>query len=266
MKRKILQSGWPTPVDHHLRPFSTTSSPSTTAVAAMLVASEEATSGSVIVKALRSRASSSGSSQRRRWASVPYRSSTSMFPVSGALQLKTCGASAERPVSSAIGAYSVLVSPSPPSVPKRAAYSPAYALGRKRFQSPSARALACRSAMTGSGVHRAPGSLPSRSAARSRWYCGSTGSISAVMNDLTRSLRSAARGDGEKSIGHSRGPVSPGAPGSLGTGTRSADESGTMTKTLSAAVLTVLALLSSCGGGGGASGSGDDARASQSIL
>ena len=57
MKTKILQSGWPTPVDHHLRPLMTTSSPSTTAVAAMLVASEEATSGSVIVNALRIRAS-----------------------------------------------------------------------------------------------------------------------------------------------------------------------------------------------------------------
>ena len=48
MKTKILQSGLPAPVDHHLRPLMTTSSPSTTAVAAMLVASEEATSGSVM--------------------------------------------------------------------------------------------------------------------------------------------------------------------------------------------------------------------------
>ena len=62
MKTRILQSGWPTPVDHHLRPLITTSSPSTTAVAAMLVASEEATSGSVIVNAERIRPSSSGSS------------------------------------------------------------------------------------------------------------------------------------------------------------------------------------------------------------
>jgi len=38
-----------------------------------------------------------------------------------------------------------------------------------------------------------------------------------------------------------------------------------MTKTLSAAVLTVLALLLSSCGGGGASGSGDDARASKAI-
>ena len=104
MNTKILQSGWPTPVDHHLLPLMTTSSPSTTAVAAMLVASEDATSGSVIVNALRISACSSGSSQVARCSSVPYFSSTSMLPVSGALQLKTCGASAERPVSSAIGA------------------------------------------------------------------------------------------------------------------------------------------------------------------
>ena len=62
MNTRILQSGLPTPVDHHLRPLTTTSSPSTTAVAAMLVASEEATSGSVIVNAQRIRPSSSGSS------------------------------------------------------------------------------------------------------------------------------------------------------------------------------------------------------------
>ena len=71
MKTRILQSGLPTPVDHHLRPLMTISSPSTTAVAAMLVASEEATSGSVIVKAERIRPSSSGSSQRSRCSAVP---------------------------------------------------------------------------------------------------------------------------------------------------------------------------------------------------
>ncbi len=104
MNTKILQSGWPTPVDHHLRPLITISSPSTTAVASMLVASEEATSGSVIVKAERIRPSSSGSSHVSRWASSPYLRRTSMLPVSGALQLKTYGAMKERPVASAIGA------------------------------------------------------------------------------------------------------------------------------------------------------------------
>ena len=71
MKTSSRQSGWPMPLDHHLRPLMTTSSPSTIAVAAMLVASEEATSGSVIVNAERIRPSSSGSSHSSRWASVP---------------------------------------------------------------------------------------------------------------------------------------------------------------------------------------------------
>ena len=71
MKTKILQSGWPTPVDHHLRPLTTTSSPSRTAVASMLVASELATPGSVIVNADRIRPSSSGSSHASRCAWVP---------------------------------------------------------------------------------------------------------------------------------------------------------------------------------------------------
>ena len=71
MKTKILQSGWPTPVDHHLRPLTTTSSPSTTQVASMLVASDDATPGSVIVNADRIRPSSSGSSHSRRCSSEP---------------------------------------------------------------------------------------------------------------------------------------------------------------------------------------------------
>ena len=70
----------------------------------MLVASEEATPGSVMRKALRIRPSSSGSSHSSFCACVPYLSSTSMLPVSGALQLKTYGAMNDRPVSSAIGA------------------------------------------------------------------------------------------------------------------------------------------------------------------
>ncbi len=104
MNTKTLQSGWPTPVDHHLRPLITISSPSTTAVASMLVASDDATSGSVIANAERMRPSSSGTSHSSCWARDPYLSSTSMLPVSGALQLSTSGAIAERPVSSAIGA------------------------------------------------------------------------------------------------------------------------------------------------------------------
>ena len=101
---KISQSGWPTPVENHLRPLSTISSPSTTALSSMLVASDDATPGSVIRNALRIRPSSSGSSHSSFCAWLPYLSSTSMLPVSGALQLKTYGAMNDLPVSSAIGA------------------------------------------------------------------------------------------------------------------------------------------------------------------
>ena len=104
MKIPTRQSGWPTPVDHHLRPSSTTSSPSTRAVAAMVEASEEATAGSVMRNALRIRPSSSGSNQRSFCSCDPYLSRTSMFPVSGALQLNTSGARKDRPISSATGA------------------------------------------------------------------------------------------------------------------------------------------------------------------
>lgn len=104
MKISSRQSGCPIPVLHHLRPLTTTSSPSRTAVACMVVASDDATSGSVIQNADRIRPSSNGSSHSVRCSAVPYLTSTSMFPVSGALQLNTYGASAERPVSSAIGA------------------------------------------------------------------------------------------------------------------------------------------------------------------
>ena len=104
MKTSTLQSGLPTPVDHHLRPLMTISSPSTSAVAAMLVASEDATAGSVMQKALRISPRSSGSSHCSRCSSVPYWSSTSMLPVSGALELKTRGARNERPIASATGA------------------------------------------------------------------------------------------------------------------------------------------------------------------
>ena len=104
MKTRILHSGLPMPVENHLRPLMTTSSPSTTAVASMLVASEEATSGSVMQKALRISARSRGSSHCFFCSSVPYFNSTSMLPVSGALELKISGARNERPITSASGA------------------------------------------------------------------------------------------------------------------------------------------------------------------
>ena len=71
----------------------------------MLVASEEATSGSVIEKQERICPSSNGFSHRCFCSSVPNRCSSSMLPVSGALQFIASGARAgERPDSSAIGA------------------------------------------------------------------------------------------------------------------------------------------------------------------
>ena len=55
-------------------------------------------------KALRISARSSGSSHCSFCSSVPYLSSTSMLPVSGALELKTSGARNERPITSATAA------------------------------------------------------------------------------------------------------------------------------------------------------------------
>src|ERR1039458_6822363 len=97
MKMSALQLGCPTPVLHHLRPLTTTSSPSSTAVACMLVASEDATSGSVMQNAERILPSSNGSSQRSRCSCEPKCNSTSMLPVSGALQLHTSAVINERP-------------------------------------------------------------------------------------------------------------------------------------------------------------------------
>src|ERR1700736_6326165 len=111
----------------------------------MLVASDEATSGSVIAKAERISPASNGSSQRSRCSTVPYRTRTSMLPVSGAEQLNTSGAQGERPMISQSGAYSRLVSPTP------------YGLsGKKRFHSSPARAFAFSSSRSGTGCHRSP--------------------------------------------------------------------------------------------------------------
>src|SRR4051794_39298833 len=98
---------------HHFRPLMTTSLPSMKAVARMLVASEEATSGSVMQKAERMVPSSRGMSQRSFCSFEPYLTSTSMLPVSGALQLNTSGAIEDQPMISASGAYSLLDSPAP---------------------------------------------------------------------------------------------------------------------------------------------------------
>ena len=89
----------------------------------MFVASEEATFGSVMRNAERI-FPSSGSHHCLICSGVPYLSSVSMLPVSGAEQLKTSGAQVTRPMISQSGAYSRLVSV-PPCV-----------FGRHRFHSP----------------------------------------------------------------------------------------------------------------------------------
>ena len=104
----------------------------------MLVASDDATAGSVIAKPERISAASNGFSHRSLCSSVPYRSSTSMLPVSGAAQLNTSGPMTDRPITSQSGAYSRFVSPAPRSDS-----------GRKRFHKPCARALALSSSMIG---------------------------------------------------------------------------------------------------------------------
>src|ERR1700760_4729449 len=113
MKIKILQRGSGAPLVHHLRPLITYDSPSRTMLDSMLVASEDATAGSVIAKAERIRPSSNGCSHCCCCSGVPYRTSTSMLPVSGAAQLNISGAEIERPMISHSGAYSRLVSPAP---------------------------------------------------------------------------------------------------------------------------------------------------------
>src|SRR5262252_9772457 len=130
MKMAILHRGSHAPDDHHFRPLITYSSPSLTMLAAMFVASEDATLGSVIAKHERISPASSGFSHRSFCSGVPYRANTSMFPVSGAEQLKTSGAMGLRPMISHSGAYSRFVNPAPLSES-----------GKKRFHSPVARAL-----------------------------------------------------------------------------------------------------------------------------
>ena len=94
-------------------PFTTHSSPSSSARAASCVGSEPDVSGSVIEKQLRISPSRSGWSQRSFCASVPCSARISAFPVSGAAQLKTVGATPLRPISSQSIPYSQLVRPGP---------------------------------------------------------------------------------------------------------------------------------------------------------
>ncbi len=75
-----------------------------------------------------------------------------MLPVSGAEQLKTSGAIAERPMISQSGAYSRLVRPAPNSLS-----------GRNRFHNPAARAFPFSSSITGGIRQRDGASLSCRS-------------------------------------------------------------------------------------------------------
>src|SRR5215210_1398666 len=145
MKMEILQRRFPAPVDHHLHPFITYSSPSRSMRLWMLVASDDATSGSVMQKHDRISPSSNGFSHRSCCSGEPYRTRTSMFPVSGALQLKTSGAMRLRPMISHSGAYSRLERPAP--------YSES---GKNMFQSPADLAFSFNSSMIGGVLQRSP--------------------------------------------------------------------------------------------------------------
>src|SRR5262245_62145400 len=108
----------------------------------MFVASEEATAGSVIRNAERIFPSSSGSHHCLMCSGVPYLSSVSMLPVSGAEQLKISGAQVTRPMISHSGAYSRLVSVPPCD------------LGRHRFHKPASLALSFNFSIKGTGCQR----------------------------------------------------------------------------------------------------------------
>src|SRR5215813_10693013 len=143
IKIAILQRGSPAPDDHHFLPLMTYSFPWRRMLDSMFVASDEATAGSVMAKHERISPASKGLSQRSFCSGVPYRASTSMFPVSGAEQLNTSGAIMLRPMISHKGAYSRFVNPAPLSE-----------FGKKRFHRPVARAFAFSSSTTSVGFQR----------------------------------------------------------------------------------------------------------------
>lgn len=143
----------------------------------MLVASEEATSGSVIANAERISPVRSGSSHCFFCASSPNWASSSMFPVSGAAQLRAVGARwGLRPVISASGAYWRLVSPAP--------YS---ASGRKRFHRPCRLASALSSSTT-AGVSQGEVSRArcSSATASAGYTCSSMNARSLVRSSSVR--------------------------------------------------------------------------------
>ena len=111
MKIKIAQFGCVALVEYHLRPLITYSAPSRTIELSIFVASLDATAGSVMENVERISPRSNGSSHCCFCSAVPYLSSTSMLPVSGAEQLNTSGAKCDRPMISHSGAYSRFESP-----------------------------------------------------------------------------------------------------------------------------------------------------------
>ena len=138
MTMATLQRLLAAPEIHHFRPLTTYWPLFRSILVWMLVASELATSGSVMAKQERISPSSRGLSHRSCCSGVPCSARISMFPVSGAEQLRLSGAMRLRPLISARGAYSSVVSPAPQC-----------GSGRNRFQSPAARACRFSSSMTG---------------------------------------------------------------------------------------------------------------------
>ena len=101
-------------VVNHLRPLITKSSPSRVAVVDRRVGLEPALSGSVIEKQLRISPARSGSSQRDFWVREPYSARISMFPASGAWQLRARCPKGVRPSSALTRPWSSRLRPSPP--------------------------------------------------------------------------------------------------------------------------------------------------------
>ena len=104
MNISTLHLGSPAPDVHHFSPLMTYSSPSRTALEQIFVASEEATAGSVIANADLISPLSRGFSHLSCCSSLAYWAKTSIFPVSGAEQLKISEAIPDLPMISARGA------------------------------------------------------------------------------------------------------------------------------------------------------------------
>mmetsp|Transcript_7145 Transcript_7145/g.13148 ORF Transcript_7145/g.13148 Transcript_7145/m.13148 type:complete len:204 (-) Transcript_7145:330-941(-) len=115
-KRQISQEGCMAPVIHHLCPDTVTVFPFLSIGAQILVASLLATAGSVMAKQLLISPRSKGSNHSIVCLVVPNRISTSMFPVSGAEQLKISLAKGHLPMISAMSMYSLFDRPGPRSL------------------------------------------------------------------------------------------------------------------------------------------------------